>query len=97
MIDVVNYFQNTLQEDHDNIIITASPYYMGWFQKNYPVIKIADSPSGKYVLQLIKVLREKSPLVASGTYSTRGYLNLSALSHVMLDLPCINSSVMTRS
>ena len=34
VIDVVNCFQNTLQEEHEHLIITAPPYYLGWFCRN---------------------------------------------------------------
>ena len=33
MIDVVNCFQNTLQEEHECLVITAPPYYLRWFHK----------------------------------------------------------------
>ena len=57
IIDVVNCFQNTLQEEHECFVSTAPPYYLGWFCKKYPEIKIANSPSHKDVLQLIKGLQ----------------------------------------
>ena len=62
MIDVVNCFQNTLQAEHERLIITAPPYYLSWFQKNYPEIKIEDSPLGKYIFQMIKELQGDKPI-----------------------------------
>ena len=58
MIDVANCFQKILQEEYECLVITEPPYYLGWVPKKYPEIKIvADSPSSKYVLQLIKGLK----------------------------------------
>ena len=57
MIDVVNCSQNTLQEDHERFVVTVPPYYLGWFRKRSPEIKIVNSSSEKYFLQLIKELQ----------------------------------------
>ena len=56
-IDVVNCFQNTLIEEKKRIIMHAPPFYMDWFRRNYPEVKVDRSPSGKYVLELLRGLQ----------------------------------------
>ena len=56
-IDVVNCFQSTLLPQDERLIISTPPKYMKWFRMRYPAVKIAPSPSGKYVLELLNGLQ----------------------------------------
>jgi hypothetical protein len=55
IIDVVNCFQSTLLLQEERLIITMPPLYKKWFQSKYPNVKWEESPSGKYVLELLNV------------------------------------------
>lgn len=57
IIDVVNAFQSTMLKHADRLTIAMPPFYKQWFEKKYPRHKLRQSPSGKYVLQLLKGLQ----------------------------------------
>ena len=57
IIDVVNCFQSTLLPQEERLIITMPPLYKKWFQSKYPNVKWEESPSGKYVLELLNGLQ----------------------------------------
>lgn len=57
IIDVVNCFQSTLLPQEERLIITMPPFYRTWFQNKYPNVKWEESPSGKYVLELLNGLQ----------------------------------------
>ena len=55
--DVVNCFQSTLIPEEKRVITSVPPYYMSWFRREFPEIKLEHSPSGRYVLQAMKGLQ----------------------------------------
>ena len=56
-LDAVNCFQSTNREPSKRLTIHTPPFYMSWFKKEFPHIKLEHSPSGHYVLQLLKGLQ----------------------------------------
>jgi hypothetical protein len=57
VIDVVNCFQSTLIPPEERLLITMPPHYKAWFKSKYPNVKWEESPSGKYVLELLNGLQ----------------------------------------
>jgi hypothetical protein len=49
--------RNILLPQEERLIITMPPLYKKWFQSKYPSAKWEESPSGKYVLELLNGLQ----------------------------------------
>ena len=56
-LDAVNCFQSTNRAPEQRLVIHTPPFYMGWFRKQFPHMELQHSPSGQYVLQLLKGLQ----------------------------------------
>lgn len=57
IIDIVNCFQSTLLPIEERLVIACPPKYVEWFKTRYPKVKLPDSPSGRYILQLLNGLQ----------------------------------------
>jgi hypothetical protein len=57
IIDVVNCFQSTMLPGHERVTIMMSPRYKKGFKSRYPNVKWEESPSNKYILELLNGLQ----------------------------------------
>ena len=57
IIDIVNCFQSTLIPEEERLVISTPPKYIDWFKRRYPKVKLEESPSNRYVLQLLNGLQ----------------------------------------
>lgn len=48
VLDVVNCFQNTMSPEEERRYVTLPPFYMEWFEENYPEVEIEKDESGMY-------------------------------------------------
>ena len=61
-LDTVNCFQSTNRDPNKHVVIHTSPFYMTWFRKEFPPIKLDSSPSSHFVMQLLKGLQGKKSI-----------------------------------